>query len=451
MATTLVPLLAATLALAGPVGRPDLGGRVVDASGRPVPGARVFIYTAAARVGVNPFCPSCYADCAKTAETDADGGFAIRSLDPSLIFRVLVVGEGYAPAFVDKVDPLSGPIEAKVKPIDPARLAPRHALRGKVVDPEGSPVAGAEVTPHEIDTEAFRGYGPGVVDEVAVTNLRGEFVLTSRSPARSIGVRVNARGLATRIFPMLPVAEKVHELRLGRGVEVTGLVVRDGRPMPGVVVGLVQQSRWTETFLGHVEIASDESGRFRFSNVAPDDRFFAYGIMDGLRPAGGLGIVPFETRRDGTTADLGTLAVKPGHRLAGRLVLAGGKPIPPHTRVLISRDQAWDSQMVELDAEGRFVVEGLPTEVYGVSTTIKGYELAAKNACASPLNPGMLEGLVDRDIPDLTILYEAQDPSQGRRWPSLKDPAVRKAIDAFAVRRKQAIAGIAPARGGEAP
>src|SRR5437868_5681841 len=107
--TPMSPLvfLAATLATVSV--RADLNGRVVDASGKPIRGASVFIYTAGARVGVNPFCPSCYADCSKRAATGDDGGFLIRSLDSSLIFRVLVVGEGFGPSFVDKVDPLKGP------------------------------------------------------------------------------------------------------------------------------------------------------------------------------------------------------------------------------------------------------------------------------------------------------------------------------------------------------
>jgi CheY-like chemotaxis protein len=43
------------------------------------------------RRGTSPFCPSVYPDCGKRAKTAGDGGFAIESLDPQLIFRVLVV------------------------------------------------------------------------------------------------------------------------------------------------------------------------------------------------------------------------------------------------------------------------------------------------------------------------------------------------------------------------
>ena len=434
--------LAATLAAVSD--RADLTGRVLDVSGKPVRGARVSIHTAGARVGVNPFCPSCYADCAKSADTGDDGGFLIRSLDSSLIFRVLIVGEGFEPSFVGKVDPFKGPIEATLRPIDLKRLEPRRFIRGRVVDPEGSPVAGAEVTPIEFKTEAHWGFAPDIVDPVAVTNLRGEFVLTSRSPAEYISVKIIARGLAPRRFDKLSPEVPIHELRLGRGVSVTGHVSREGKSLPGTVVGLVQVSRRSDTFLGATEISTDESGRFLFSNVAPNDRYYVYGIMSSLKVSGSLPAVELKAGGDGTTTDVGELEVVPGHRLAGRIVLSDGKPIPPHTRILVSREQAWDSQLAELDERGRFVVEGLPTEEYSVSSFIKGYRLSAKNECASPHNPGLLEGRVDRDVSDLTILYE---PSGGeeRGAANRNDSGSREAMKLFDDRRKRLIGGVAPA------
>src|SRR5947208_7790262 len=77
---------------AGPA-KPDLRGTVTRADGAPLPGARVVLYTAAVKTGTSPMCPSCYADCAKHADSAADGAFRIESLDPQLRFRVLVVAE----------------------------------------------------------------------------------------------------------------------------------------------------------------------------------------------------------------------------------------------------------------------------------------------------------------------------------------------------------------------
>ena len=71
--------------VSAPLPRPDLVGRVLSAhTGEPLAGAHVYIYTAAVRKGTSPFCPSCYVDCGKSATTDAEGRFAIESLDPDL-------------------------------------------------------------------------------------------------------------------------------------------------------------------------------------------------------------------------------------------------------------------------------------------------------------------------------------------------------------------------------
>ena len=91
--------------------RPDLSG-VVMAGEKPVLRAIVYVYTAGPRVGTSPYCPSCYADCGKRATTDKSGAFKIPSLDPQLIFRILVVAEGYETMFVPGVDAAMGPIRS---------------------------------------------------------------------------------------------------------------------------------------------------------------------------------------------------------------------------------------------------------------------------------------------------------------------------------------------------
>jgi hypothetical protein len=139
--------------------RADLGRRLVNQSGEPLRRATTFIYTAAARVGINPYCPSCYADCAKSAKTDDAGAFVIRSLDSNLIFRVLVVREGYKPAFVEKVDPFKGPIRAELAPIDKDHLKGRHFVRGRVVDGDGNAVGAVmnRTRPCEAKPHTFHG------------------------------------------------------------------------------------------------------------------------------------------------------------------------------------------------------------------------------------------------------------------------------------------------------
>jgi hypothetical protein len=74
--------------------------------------------------------------------------------------------------------------------------------------------------------------------------------------------------------------------------------------------------------------------------------------------------------------------------------------------MLVSREDAWDSLSVDLDAEGRFEVGGLPTERYTLSIRLSGYEVSSKNHSSDSQNPGRLIGMIDQDIDGLKILME---------------------------------------------
>src|SRR4051812_31704533 len=52
-----------------PAPRPDLMGQVQTKEGAPIKGVTAFIETAGPKVGSSPYCPSCYADCRKSAKT----------------------------------------------------------------------------------------------------------------------------------------------------------------------------------------------------------------------------------------------------------------------------------------------------------------------------------------------------------------------------------------------
>ena len=392
--------------LATPGERPDLAGVVTSRAGAPLAGAHVLIESAGVRQGTSPLCPSSYADCGKRSVTAADGTFTIQALDPTLIFRVLVIAEGYRPRFVAKVDPATGPIRAVLEPMNLDQVPPERIVRGRVVDPSGQPVAGASVEARLFRTEEFSGFSPDIFDPLAITNLAGEFALVSRSPIRDVSLRIAARNLAPHIFPKQTPSAIPPRLELGVGAAVTGRLLRGGEPLGGATVGLVQAERSLDDFLGQVEIGTDADGRFLFSNVAPNEDYFVYGIMASLA---GQGAVPARRIKVGdarSRADAGALTVEPGHRIAGQVLLADGKPIPPGTRVMVSREEAWDSLRTTLDAAGRFELVGLPTESVSLSVSVAGYRLSTRNKSFDTNNPFQLKGFVDGDIGGLKILLE---------------------------------------------
>jgi hypothetical protein len=201
---------------------PTFAGEYSTKPAKPLRGATAFIHTAAARVGINPYCPSCYADCAKSANTEDVGAFVIRSPDPNLIFRVLVVREGYKPAFVEKVDPFKGPIRAELMPIDKDRLKDRHFVRGRVVDGEGKPVVWAEISAYTFKTESYWGFSQGIFDPVAVSNQEGAFLLTSNSPIEYVDVQIKTRGFAGKIAADLAPGKPEATITLNRGAFLAG-------------------------------------------------------------------------------------------------------------------------------------------------------------------------------------------------------------------------------------
>ncbi|WP_422929510.1 carboxypeptidase-like regulatory domain-containing protein [Singulisphaera sp. PoT] len=397
--------LAIPLAMVAGPGGSDLKGVVVSEAGTPIAGVDVFIATAAPRSGTSPLCPSCYADCAKRAKTDAAGAFEIKGLDPSLLFQVLFVAKGHKARYAQKVDPAAKALSVTLAKLDLSTVPTDRVIHGRILNPEGSPVVGATVEPSMFETEAFSGYSPDIFDPIAVTDASGEFWLTARSPIRTLAVKVEARGLARRIVPELKPG-RVASLSLLRGVQVSGRLVRDGKAVEGAVVGLVQVRRGMGEFVGTHEIATDSQGRFVLSNIAPQDDYYLYGKMASLNKDSALTCREIKVGRDGTSQDLGEINMQPAHSVAGRVVLSDGKPIPPGTRLMLSREEAWDWQSATLDPEGKFSIEGVPADEIHVNVRLKGYHLSPKNKTRDGNNPSTLSGFVEEDIRGLTILLE---------------------------------------------
>jgi hypothetical protein len=123
-----------------------------------------------------------------------------------------------------------------------------------------------------------------------------------------------------------------------------------------------------------------------------------YGLMDSLKGIGSIPIRNVRSEAHGSTLDVGDMQVQPGFQLAGRIVLADGKPVPPETRVLASREEAWDSQTATVGPDGRFSFTDLPPEHLSLSTNVRGYRPSTQNASFDLLNRLGLLGTVEGDI-----------------------------------------------------
>ena len=84
-------------------------------------------------------------------------------------------------------------------------------------------------------------------------------------------------------------------------------------------------------------------------------------------------------QRGGGITDLGDIELEPGIVLSGRVVLADGKPVPPHTHIMINRLRACDISEQEPAPDGSFRFEALPRETVEVSIRLAGCELSTQN------------------------------------------------------------------------
>jgi uncharacterized GH25 family protein len=304
-----------------------------------------------------------------------------------------------------------------------ADVTPDRSLRGRVVDADGKPVLGAVVESHGVrrkdDAGTMWGQLPGV-DPLAVTDERGEFLLTALDPFISLDVRVEARTFANKHFSNLPSGAAQHTLKITEGVTVKGRVLFQGKPLPGISVGMVSVDRGMENFTGNFDIGTDSEGRFAFMNLPPNTDYQLYGLMDTLRSYGAISIRNLHAGADGTTVEAGDLVVEPACRVAGRVECSDGHLIPKATRLLIGREQAWDSIQVQLEEDGRFDIQGIPKETVSLTARVAGYHISAKNLSLDPLN-ARLVGRVEQDLTNLVFLLDKGPPPPSQFNPQIPE------------------------------
>ena len=282
-------------------------------------------------------------------------------------------------------------------------------VKGRVVGPDGRGVAGATLSPQLVvvrekglKTDAEGGFA-FEVEEIFIDHFF---------------LRVEAPGLASKMFQIDDTGDVRDPLKLGSGVVVTGRVIRDGRPVPGASMGLAQigQGRTMDRFLGDLSTKTGPDGRFRFEHAFAEQDLTAFAQTGGFLNHGAVSPRTLRTGGDGATVDLGDLEVKPGRKLAGRVVFSDGKAIPPGTLVLVSAGDSGGSLRAPVDPPtGRFEVLGLPEATVAVvvqfpdnprSWLPPGYRISPTVQCLDPMNAYRVMGRLDRDVTDLTILFE---------------------------------------------
>lgn len=333
-----------------PAGRAHLSmtyrGQVVDATGAPIEAALV-------RIGEHAL------------QTDAGGAFDIELVGGAAGltvekhgFQTLVLG-------AEQLQPDLGEL---------VLVEQSGLLRGRVLDPQGLPVGGIEVSfgAFEADpaasvesclTRAFRGPALATfVDGVVTSDADGRFSVPLDAASAGMTVwAVDATGAsAGELIVERPAAEMYLLLQLQPVRQLVGRVLDSaGEPVAGATLRAVPfgddlteapafSSEW-------VRAVSDAEGAFRLTGVRPGP--LSIGVEHG---GGQLEIF----RTSGSDAAL-ELVLQGGRTLAGRLTdRESGAPVANGTVTLIVTALEGDQVVhtaAKSDAEGAFVLEHVPS------------------------------------------------------------------------------------------
>lgn len=357
-----------------------LSGRVVDAGGRGIAGARLQATAAgdsetarrdAWRTGGETF-------------SDADGDFALGGLVAGVTYRLQTSRQGYAAATTRHQIARQPDAEDAVITLKPGFLAV-----GQVVDEAEQPLAGAtvELLPpppgdyaamHRLrDDQPVLGATTGAdgrfaLRDVGMGSYRMEVRRSGFAPTFVPGVEVTQESM-TAVAPGHPTESGGAEapaIDLGvvvmvPGVEITGRVIdADDRPLAEVAVAAMP-SHNPMMFTGprgrnaQQRVVTGDDGRFRFADLRPQESVVVTAEKQGYS---GLQL-------SGVTPPIGEdlkLVLQRAAIVRGRVVDDSGAPVPGLRILATAPDQTGMMPVgrilgqTQSGREGEFEIEGLP-------------------------------------------------------------------------------------------
>jgi hypothetical protein len=393
-----------------------------------------------------------------TVLTDAEGRFMTFGLPATLSPFVGLTPRGYynPDFFLDNQIVPEGSESFTLKPLE---LARGQTLRGVVVDSDGKPAAGADVSGFWL--RPARGYETvgAVADRAGRFTIEGIAAETRVQLAAMLGTAVTKAPesappgkdpITLRVSPEFAVALE------GRAIEP------GGRPVPGASVIIESRKRGPENFPvepvrtvaidddGRVAIRTDSDGRFRSPRrLRPDLEYRAEIEADG-HVLGRTEWLDLTKAKAPTLPALTLEPVAPTRTVEGGVVDAGGKPVAGV--VIFQSGDGPVRTRTTADADGRFRLPGVFREpaflfVQGAGLRFEGYRVGPETG------PVTLTVRRDADPPGpaLKTLSPklARDEEKALALRLIADDLKRhdpKNLDADIYRVTDIIAGVDPAR-----
>lgn len=340
----------------------EAAGVVVDRSGRAITGACVTLHGWSTD-GADPPLHSLTG----ASVTGAGGRFRLRWAS-SERFNLEVFAPGFAPTVARglTLSPVAGVTELGTLVLDP-----EARIEGRVIDPEGRPIARASVLASADATNS----PPAVV-----TGPDGRFELEHLRAGSPLHLEVGHPGYLSAEVGGVAVPGPPVAVLLRRGARVAGQVLDDGgAPIHGAVVLVTErcgngtQAPGARTGRRLAGGRADAAGRFAVGNIEPGPvRVVA--IAPGfwsIEPA------DFEVVAGEQVAGV-LLVMHRGAVLEGRVLTAAGAPAPGARVAALAGDGeagvvGWDRPAAVADRGGAYRLEGLPEGPRRIRAELVGF------------------------------------------------------------------------------
>jgi protocatechuate 3,4-dioxygenase beta subunit len=409
--------------------RPTSGlvGRVVNADGEPVDGARVL----AQRLASEGWRSTRRPDVGR-ATTGGDGRFRLSGLEPGEGYELRARAEGYAEASREVAVADLG--EAPTEPVEIVLAAGIRAF-GHVMDEDDRPVAGAEVVlvPEVSATTLrtmMRNLSGGEADpgSSATTDADGRFEIGDRSAGRFL-LQVAAVGFAPQRVPGVELPAGSPEVDLGTvilapGVELVGRVTDpDDHPLEGAEVTLT--SGGFGIFMGRRghdvrdPLRTDADGLFRISDLTPEETLNLLVKHEGFTQRHVRGVrAPSEEPLE--------IVLEPAGRISGRVLDEAGSPVE-HAYVFAQREEVtarFDGapSYSSSDENGNFTLDDVAPGDVSVQVRAEGFQSLTRRG---------LRITAGEELRDLTLRLSRGATVEGRVFGADGEPLAGATVRAL--------------------